>query len=83
MNINHRILREFKIVDAGDAYFRCLEFEKDVQLDMERSSNDLETGLRRSLHSTNSIKSTKNRKRVRNETNSHSEPFFTRTRFIL
>jgi hypothetical protein len=30
-----------KIVDAGDAYFRCLELEEDGQLDMEKSSKGL------------------------------------------
>jgi hypothetical protein len=30
-----------KIADAGDAYFRCTEPEKDGQLDLEKSSNGL------------------------------------------
>ncbi|QNU07385.1 hypothetical protein GM240_22945 [Peribacillus butanolivorans] len=32
---------DLKIVDAGDAYFRCHEFKEDSQLDMARSKNGL------------------------------------------
>ncbi|EFV77909.1 hypothetical protein HMPREF1013_01895, partial [Bacillus sp. 2_A_57_CT2] len=34
-----------KIVDAGDAYFRCHEFEENGQLDLARSRNGLNDNL--------------------------------------
>jgi hypothetical protein len=48
-----------KIVHASDAYFCCHEFEKDGQLDMEKSRNGVKgyrIGLNSALTSKNSIK---------------------------